>query len=103
MVDISDIHKKINKLVISKFPQIKSINLTLEHRDPSFSIKKDSYYDGVLVFDVEIFEDTKFIPKGLWEIGNTIFLIMKMLELDNSNGIKVNFNSLVGQSSFINY
>lgn len=106
-MEITDIHNKINKLVTSKFPQIKNINLTYEHQigmwSPSTKIKCVDLNEGVLVFNVEICEETKFIPNLLSNIGNTIFLIIKMIQLDESPRVRVTFNSIIAQTCILNY
>jgi hypothetical protein len=45
----------------------------------------------------------KFIPNLLTDIGNTIFLLIKMIYPNDYIKTRVNFNSLIAQSSFINY
>lgn len=102
---ILDIHNKINRLVKSKFPQIKNIDITYEHQvglwSPSTYLPNID--GGILVFDVQFDENMKYIPNLLYNIGNNIFLIMKMIYSNDSIKVRVNFNSLIAQSSFINY
>ena len=104
---IQDIHKKVNKIILLKFPQVKNINITYEHQNGLWSPSTSKYYnhmeEGILVFDVKFDEDMKFIPNLLSNIGNTIFLLVKMIYTDDLIKIRVNFNSLIAQSSFINY
>jgi hypothetical protein len=107
MDGISDIYIKINKLVIPKFPQIKNVNVTCEHR-PGVILRPwvtthGTEYEDILVFDVQFDENMKFIPNLLTDIGNTIFLLIKMIYPNDYIKTRVNFNSLIAQSSFINY
>lgn len=104
---IQDIQNKVNKLILPKFPQVKNINITYEHQvelwSPSTLRNYSNIEDGILVFDVQFDESMKFIPNLLCNIGNNIFLIVKMIYTDDLIKIRVNFNSMISQSSFINY
>lgn len=103
MDEISDVHKKINKLVKSKFPQVNYINVKYEHQVGLWSPSTLNIKYGILVFDVQFDESMKFIPNLLSDIGNTIFLLVKMIYPSDFVKTRVNFNSLIAQSSFINY
>ncbi len=108
MVNLEDIHEKINRLITPRFPQIKNIAITYEHKVNlieriRFSSFHEEYDGGVLVFDVNLHQDSPFKPNLLSDIGNKIFLIMQMIYLDDQTKIRVTFNSLIAQSSFVNY
>lgn len=104
---IKDIHNKVNKIMLPKFPQVKNINITYEHQtglwSPSTLRYCSNIEDGILVFDVQFDDNMKFIPNLLSNIGNTIFLLVKMIYTNDLIKIRVNFNSMISQSSFINY
>lgn len=106
MEEIQDIHNKINKLVKLKFSQINTINVKCEYRADVIErpwVSKGLEHSTILVFDVQLNEDMKFMPNLLSDIGNTIFLLIKMLYPNDFMKTRVNFNNLIAQSSFINY
>ena len=97
MNELMDLHLKIEILTKRKFSEVIGISVTIEH--PGLT---ERYHDYVMVFDVNLDENAKFRTNMLCDISNYIFIMIKMFEIAIER-VRVQFNSLIGISSFINY
>jgi|694.fasta_scaffold19029_21 hypothetical protein len=97
MNELMDLHLKIENLTKRKFSEVIGISVTIEH--PGLF---ERYHDYIMVLNVNLDEDAKFRTNMLCDISNYIFIMIKMFDITIER-VRVEFNGLIGISSFINY
>jgi hypothetical protein len=93
MENLNVLYQNINRLTRIKYSEVNGVSIKLEHRSNPFNpIGKYDY--KIVVFEVDINDETPFSKTLLQEISNHIGIIVKML-LSECDFIRVYFNGIL--------
>jgi len=93
MENLNVLYQNINRLTRIKYSEVNGVSITIEHRNNPFN--PTGLYDyEILVFEVDINDETPFSKTLLQEISNHIGIMVKML-LSECEVIRVYFNGIL--------